>query len=353
MPTSPPTIAALPIAPDPADRTSFNPRAYSWSAALPTFGNQIGAVAANVYTNAAEAAAAAASAAASAQSAVLSPGTSATSTTNLTISAGSKTLTIQAGKQFAVGQFVVIASAESPQNYIFGQIISHNSVSGLLSVNIHLTGGGGVFSSWVISLSSPYNFSSQGGDVYGDIRLTTNNNANLPLGITRYDHSSTNGVASIRLSGGGSNSYLGSISFLNTRYDSYNAPLVEALRIDGTGAILAMSSLIGYGPGAGGVVSQPISKSTNVSLHRPSGTVTMHGAAIAPGATVQFKIFNSFAGYSDGVIVSGIHIVNWSDYILRASIVPGEIIIQLKNDSAVSLSQELVFVFLLVRGANS
>ena len=55
MPTSPPSITALPAAPDPSNRTTFNALAYPWSAALPTFGTEISAVAANVKANADEA----------------------------------------------------------------------------------------------------------------------------------------------------------------------------------------------------------------------------------------------------------------------------------------------------------
>lgn len=55
MPTSPPSITALPSAPDPSNRTTFNALAYPWSAALPTFGTEVSAVGANVKANADEA----------------------------------------------------------------------------------------------------------------------------------------------------------------------------------------------------------------------------------------------------------------------------------------------------------
>lgn len=50
--TSPPSIAGLPAAPDPNDRSTFNTRAYPWSAALPAFGVEVSAVADNVKANA-------------------------------------------------------------------------------------------------------------------------------------------------------------------------------------------------------------------------------------------------------------------------------------------------------------
>lgn len=56
MPTTPPTINPLPPAPDPTTpAVTFDNTAYTWSAALPAFGTQTQAVAANVHANALEA----------------------------------------------------------------------------------------------------------------------------------------------------------------------------------------------------------------------------------------------------------------------------------------------------------
>lgn len=53
--TAPPTIAALPSPPDPNNRATFNTLAYPWSVAQQTLATEVGAVAANVYSNAQEA----------------------------------------------------------------------------------------------------------------------------------------------------------------------------------------------------------------------------------------------------------------------------------------------------------
>lgn len=173
--TTPPSITALPTPPDPNDRATFNSRAYPWSVAQATLASEVSAVATNVYNNATEAqtkaTAAAASegtattqagiattkageAAASAASALNAPGTSATSTTSQAIATGSKTVTIQTGKVFAVGQTVVLASAANVANQMIGQITAHNSGSGSLTVNVSAVGGSGTFADWIISLSA-------------------------------------------------------------------------------------------------------------------------------------------------------------------------------------------------------
>ena len=169
MPTSPPSITALPAAPDPSNRSTFNSLAYPWSAALPTFGTEVSAVAANVKANADEAQADAVAtaadrvqtgldvvaAAASAASAIAAPGVQATSTTSLSVGLGIKSLTIQTGKAYSIGQSVVIADTSAPStNWMFGQITSYNSGTGALVVDVVQTLGSGTLTAWTISISA-------------------------------------------------------------------------------------------------------------------------------------------------------------------------------------------------------
>lgn len=76
MPTTPTAPAALPAAPDPNDRSTFNSRAYPWSAALPGFADDLVDVATNAFANATEAAAAAVTATAQAAAAQAAVGAS-------------------------------------------------------------------------------------------------------------------------------------------------------------------------------------------------------------------------------------------------------------------------------------
>jgi len=109
----------------------------------------------NAATQAGNAARQAAAAAASAASAANAPGTSATSTTSLTIGTGSQSLTIQTGKLFTPGQTVVIARTSAPSTtQMIATIDSHNSGTGALvgTVAAGATTGSGTFTDWTISL---------------------------------------------------------------------------------------------------------------------------------------------------------------------------------------------------------
>ncbi|MCA3715069.1 hypothetical protein [Phenylobacterium sp.] len=105
-------------------------------------------------SSASSASASASAASASANSALNAPGTNATSTTSLTIGLGSKSLTIQTGKAFAVGQAAVIASTANPMNQMTGVITAHNSGTGALTVNVLSINGSGTLAAWTISLTA-------------------------------------------------------------------------------------------------------------------------------------------------------------------------------------------------------
>lgn len=78
--------------------------------------------------------------------------TNSTSTTSLAIGTGSKSLTlIESGKAYIVGQFVLLASAVSPSNYMIGQVTSFSGTA--LVVNVTTTNGSGTLANWTVSVA--------------------------------------------------------------------------------------------------------------------------------------------------------------------------------------------------------
>ena len=85
---------------------------------------------------------------------------------------------------------------------------------------------------------------------------------------------------------------------------------VTPLRLGGgdivttNGDVLATSGgVLGYGAGSGGTVVQATSKSTAVTLNKPSGQITMHDASLSAGASVVFQVTNALVAESDAIEV--------------------------------------------------
>ena len=90
----------------------------------------------------------------SAQVALLAPGTSANSTTPITIGQGDKTFIIETGKLFVEGM-TLKAYSSSSKFWLIGSVHSYNSGTGELILNVSTDFGVGTYSDWTISLSAP------------------------------------------------------------------------------------------------------------------------------------------------------------------------------------------------------
>jgi hypothetical protein len=126
--------------------------------------------------------------------------------------------------------------------------------------------------------------------------------------------------------------------------------------IDGSNGIttpdvLSNQDALGYTTGAGGTVTQLTSKSTAVTLNKPTGQITTNNAALAAAATVAFVVNNSIVSLGDVVIVA---ISNNANYTVIASYTAsGSLGIRLTNVSGGSLSDAVVINFAIIKGATS
>lgn len=127
-----------------------------------------------------------------------------------------------------------------------------------------------------------------------------------------------------------------------------------------TGNVITMDNIIqktavgiGYGTGSGGTVTQLTSKSTTVTLNKPCGKITTSNSSLAAGATAIFILANSiFDGSKDIFIITG---ATFSyNYVIRVYYAgAGSIQIEIKNNTAGSLSEAIDINFAVIKGAIS
>ncbi len=123
--------------------------------------------------------------------------------------------------------------------------------------------------------------------------------------------------------------------------------------IEAAGPILSSGGLVGYTARAGGAVTQATSKSTGVTLNKPSGAITMNNAALADVTTVVFTVTNSFVAATDTVIVgikSG-HATAGTYLVWAETFASGSFKIAVRNVSGGSLGEALVLNFAVIKGS--
>jgi len=83
-------------------------------------------------------------------------GFSTVSTTSVAIGTGSKSFTVETGKMFAPGQYMLIADTAAPYtNFMWGQVTSYNTSTGALVFESLAITGSGTKTAWSIGLSGP------------------------------------------------------------------------------------------------------------------------------------------------------------------------------------------------------
>ncbi len=130
----------------------------------------------------------------------------------------------------------------------------------------------------------------------------------------------------------------------------------ENARFDASGNFLMTTAAgLGYGTGSGGTVTQATSKSTAVTLNKPTGQITMNAAALAAGASVSFAVNNSIISNIDTIIVGiGGGQSAWGNYRIEViGIGAGSFGIRITNTTAGSLSEGVVINFAIIKGATS
>lgn len=109
---------------------------------------------------------------------------------------------------------------------------------------------------------------------------------------------------------------------------------------------------VGFNNGAGGTVTQTVSKSDGVTLNKVCGRVTMHNASLAAARAVSFTLTNSVSQTGDVVV--------WSQrggtdgaYALTFNPSNGSILVTLRNLTAGDLAEAFAFNFVIIKSVTA
>lgn len=352
-------LPILPSAPSRADPTNFSAEADAWVAALENWTTAANNLELSLQAN----------------------NLIGTSTTSLSVSTGSKGFTTQAGKVWIVGSYLYIVASTDITKVMQGKITAYNSTTGALVVDVNIASGSGTFSSWNIGSSNPGLGGTADQAVSGNFGV-----GGLPFtwdsGFRSFDIGSsgfmTSWVSGTSSTSSGDNAYYnssawkrkiaGSASMLNQNagaieiYTAANSTsgstiswVFSAVFDSSSNLLMRAGGGIGYGPGSGASVTQATSKSTGVTLNKPSGQITMNAAALAANTSVTFLVSNTSILGNDNVIINlkGGY-ATYGTYDVKAEgIAAGSFVITLKNISGGSLSEAVILSFSVIRGSTT
>lgn len=152
----------------------------------------------------------------------------------------------------------------------------------------------------------------------------------------------------------GTNDMPGRLGFFTTADGA--SSVTERMRIDSNGNVLLRNAIgLGYGTGCGGTVTQATSKTTAVTLNKPTGQITMNNAALAAATSVTFTLNNSLLTAQDTLIVNHSTTGGTSGaYLIEALTVgAGTVVIRVTNITGGSLSEAAVINFAIIKGITS
>lgn len=128
-----------------------------------------------------------------------------------------------------------------------------------------------------------------------------------------------------------------------------NSSIIE----DSSGNLLLVSGTggLGYGTGSGGTVIQATSKTTGVTLNKPTGIITTSNSSLASNAVAKFAINNTIIGSLDTISFS---LENFGDYYtISHQVVSSGCWVFLKNIDTIARSDAVSINFTIIKGVNS
>lgn len=129
---------------------------------------------------------------------------------------------------------------------------------------------------------------------------------------------------------------------------------ITGTTVTGTTSILSSGTGgVGYSTGAGGTVTQLTNKATGVTLNKATGQITMNAAALAAGAIVSFVLTNSAIAATDLLVLNHASAGTAGAYSLNARAAAGSATIDVRNNTAGSLSEAIVIKFAVIKSVTA
>ena len=144
----------------------------------------------------------------------------------------------------------------------------------------------------------------------------------------------------------------------------FNEEIENMLTIDSSGNVILPAGMglltidpllgIGYTTGCGGTVTQGTSKATAVTINKPCGVITMHGAQLNDTVEVAFTVNNSLVAATDVIMVNLVSGATSGKYLICVgAVAAGSFEITLSNDSGGNLTETPVVNFVLIKAVSS
>lgn len=124
------------------------------------------------------------------------------------------------------------------------------------------------------------------------------------------------------------------------------------LSTGGVTRMIITTSGFGYDSAMGGAVTQTTSKSTGVTLNKPTGEITMHNASLAGDTSVSFTLTNSTITATDMVLVQHVSGGTLGAYSATGAAAAGSATITVRNLTAGALAEAIVLKFLVIKVTN-
>lgn len=121
--------------------------------------------------------------------------------------------------------------------------------------------------------------------------------------------------------------------------------------VGGTSVLVTGQGGVGYAAGSGGAVTQTSNKATAVTLNKVSGEITMNNAALTAATIVSFTMTNTSIAGTDIIALNHVSGGTPGAYTLNAQAASGGATINVRNNTAGSLSEAIVIGFVVIKGA--